>query len=751
MLTFYAMKLWLQTLAALLALGVCGGWVLQPFRRPDRPYLWLAAPLAGVPILALALTLLFHVFRLSVPLALSLALLLTATPSGIYFVRWLRRSPGLPGWKAAVLTLGAASVWATFACNRTALIAGEPTISLCEGSDQWGYSSTANWMLRHQGELPVYQPDHPSEAFTYQMLAHGDARPGAFLLTAAAAVVRGTTAIFSYDWICGVVLGAGLAGLAGLFASRRLSLLLLLATGILSAWLAISRTGYLGKLLAYPAFLLLSFLFLAAWARPSALNLVITFLVSWGAGLCLSPMATLYVLALPFGGMLLALTVSRLRRPEEVGTDPALAGRPLWRSAVVGTLLFALVTILPHRIQTWLFVTTGPQIPPLEWSRLVTIVLDLDNPGVAFVGVPLGLKLAGVALLLDVVFLALAYRQRDTTAAAYLLCVGLIPVAWFLGQKAVFAFHGILFPMTAIGAVLVLQNLHPSTAPALRRFGVAVLAVGLLALRVPQFTPTCARYLAVSPTSVCSFFKRSEVASIRRIIGDRGVDVRLSDVHSAALVWDELAGRGVRVQFSEPTWSRLFCWTGWKPPAHQENEFILRPRSLRGPTEGVPFANRRFELVEAKGVLLTDLQPAHGLEQDGRGLFFWQGRTPSTIEISNRTERPAKIILTADCEAGPGNADLDRRTVRATCGDWTATQVLNQENGWRLSIPLLVSPGTQSLTLRVEEPATVSIPGDPRDLLLLIANVRLEEPVEHPETPRVGSGSAAPPPSEGNQ
>ena len=40
----YGLGLWGQTLLAVAALGLVGGWALWPFRRDDRPFLWLAAP-----------------------------------------------------------------------------------------------------------------------------------------------------------------------------------------------------------------------------------------------------------------------------------------------------------------------------------------------------------------------------------------------------------------------------------------------------------------------------------------------------------------------------------------------------------------------------------------------------------------------------------------------------------------------------------------------------------------------------------
>ncbi|HZY84023.1 MAG TPA: hypothetical protein VFE78_04285 [Gemmataceae bacterium] len=725
--------LWGQSLLALAALGLAGGWALWPFRRPDRPYLWLAAPLAGVPVVGVGLTLAYHACGLPVPLALLLTLALSAAATLVGLVRWARRSANAPGWKAAAVALAAASAWATFACNRTALGAGEPTVALCEGSDQWGYSTTANWMLRHPNQLPAYQLDRPSEAYTYSMLGRGDVRPGAFLISAAAALVRGTTAIFSFDWACGVLLGAGIAGLAGLFAARRTGLLLLLAAGALSTWLTLSRTGYFGKLLAYPAFPLLSFVFVAVWARPSVPRLATAMLLSLGVGFCLDPIATPYVLALTLGGMVCALAVERRCGPGGAGPDAGPAARPFWRAAATGALVFALLTAPPLVIQAYLFFPEVVPAPPLEWSRLVAIVLDVDNPGLALVGVSRGLTLAAAALLLDGVFLALALRQRNPAAVTYLLSVGLILVAWLWGVKAVYAFQGVLFPLSAVGAVLVLQHPQAEASPA-RRLRVAALVVGLLALRAPQFGQACARYLDTSPAGPCACFRQSEVASMLRIVGGRTVDVRVDYYHGAMLAWDELGCRGVRVQYREPSWSRLLG-AAWAPPAYEAGDFLLCDRGA-GPAGGrLRFAAPGVDLVDTRCVTLTELRPAHGLERDPRGLFFWQGRAPSTIQAWNGTGRPVPALLTADCVAGPSNSDPSRRTVRATSGGRVLTQVLGPQNGWRLSLPVVLPPGNHSLTLAVEEPATVALPTDPRDLLLMVVNVRLEERPVGPGSP----------------
>src|SRR5262245_39385395 len=64
-----------STLAALLVLGAVGGWFLWPFRSKDRPYIWLAAPLAGIGALSLSLTTLFHACHLTLSWAFGISVI----------------------------------------------------------------------------------------------------------------------------------------------------------------------------------------------------------------------------------------------------------------------------------------------------------------------------------------------------------------------------------------------------------------------------------------------------------------------------------------------------------------------------------------------------------------------------------------------------------------------------------------------------------------------------------------------------
>src|SRR5712692_4907814 len=119
-----------STLAALLVLAVAGAWALVAFRSRERPYLWLAAPLAGIGTLSLSLTLLFDVCRLQLPAAFAVAMLPTGTATAVALCRgrpwpFQRREWALG--LAALLGVTAAGVKVV---QRTAIRQEEPTILL---------------------------------------------------------------------------------------------------------------------------------------------------------------------------------------------------------------------------------------------------------------------------------------------------------------------------------------------------------------------------------------------------------------------------------------------------------------------------------------------------------------------------------------------------------------------------------------------------------------------------------------------
>ncbi len=720
----YAVLLWGQTLLALAALGLAGGWALWPFRRSDRPFLWLAAPLAGLAALAFGLTFAHDLCRLTVPAAFAVSFGVCAVLTAACLMRLPRPIPPLR-WKAALLAAAAVSAWAAFATNRTSVLHGEPTLTLAEGSDAFGYAMTADWLLRHPHERAAFDAERPSEAYIHIQLYRENSRPAAFLLQSVASWARGTTALFSYDWANGIVLAAGAAALAGLFASGRRGLLLLLAAAAVSAWLTATRTGYFAKALAYPGYFLLAFVYLETWRGWSFERLTVAGLLGAGVSVSLNPAASASVLALVFGGGAVALTAHRLLGAGVPGFEGA--ARVPWRDLARGAIVYALTagpTLALHR----LLYDTGLPVYPLPWSRLFPVALDVENFSLPLVGAPLSLALMGLALALNVVLLALAYRGRDVAAQSFLLCTALLPVAWVLDKKQLFAFHGILFPMTAVGAALLCEGLRAGKRPRLAAVALA-LGFGLVLLRAPQARLSWDRYVAGGAGGP-RCYRQSEMDAVAAAVGGGTLDVTVADVHACAAVVTELANaRGLRVQYSGPAWERLLCWTGWPPPVYAaKGDFTLADARGWAPPGAVRFRGEHFAVAADRNALTFGawLVP-HGPAWDAsRRPCFWQGNAASELEIWNGTGGTARAEFVADGQPGPGIPGLANRTLRYALGECSGEVAVGAADGWRARAPLAVPPGRHRLRLSVAEPATARpIPGDPRDLLLLLTDCRL--------------------------
>ncbi len=507
--------LWGQSLLALAALGLAGGCVLWPFRGPDRPYLWLTAPLAGVPALGGALLALYYGLRLPFDAALAVGWLGLSAATLACLLRGGARPPAARHGLAGLAALALASAGATYACNWTAIEAGEPTLAITAGSDMFGYAMCADWLRDH----PASQPPRAHDAFEvlpYVNLYVECSRPAAFLLTAAAGRARGTSSLFSYDWACGVVLAAAVAGLGGLFAAGPAGLTLLLAAAATSAWLATARTGFLGKTLAYPGCLLLSALYLGAWARPSAGRIAVACLLGPAVAFCLNPVVPPLVLGLLLGGLLAALAFGRLLGP------PAPTDLPAGRVALRAVALYLAVTAPAFAAHRLLFGVGYPPYP-LPWRVIVPACLDLDGPLLQLPGAVRDLRLAAAFLGANLLLLLVALRRGNVVAGAYLLCTALVPTAWLLGQTGLYGFRGLLYPLTVAGAVLLLN-----ASGRWGKAGVALLAAALVALHGPHLSRSARCFLArTAPLPIV--VGQGELAALRGGVGAEAVDLALGD------------------------------------------------------------------------------------------------------------------------------------------------------------------------------------------------------------------------------
>ena len=793
----YGFYLFTQTLLALIALGLAGNWVIRPFRREDRPYLWLASPLAGLFTLGGALVVLYYGAGLSFSWCLPLAWGVNVATTAACLSRGRCCSPGFPvvllrsvSYPKARRDLGygiteagrpgsrpanrlsrwpsrdvfpalavalAASAWASGISNRTAIENREPTIASMDGSDMYGYAISAEWLLQHTAEqLP--RGDNPLELTSYLHFTMDGGRPVSFFLVAAAADMRGTTSLFSYDWASGVTLAAALMAYAGLFASNTLLLIMLALGAGVSNWLAMSRTGYMAKCIAYPGFILLIALVLTAIRQsggtrlgnaarpypPDSRNtlvkrLIVLALVGPAVGYSLAPIASAAIVGMVVGSYVIAvLLVYAIDRWRGGGGEMRTTVLRPARIAILASFIAVGPAFLVHypAHTKWSISATRPH-SGLKMPVIVPVALDLEPPGLPLVRPQTAKRLLVVCcvLLLVLPFAALWRRQPDALALAGVGAV--IPIAWLSGAVSLYFFQGLIYPLTLAGAA-ILAGLPAATSYGSVRVRalLALLLVAMIVVRIPQSLKSSSRYVfEAEPYRVV--IRQSELEGLRQAIGaGDAVDLDLGYYADNHPVLSELIFHGVSVQFRSTTWERMLknkaAHTNCPVPNLDlpKARYTLRPRNAYAPPGTERYLGSRLKLCEDRDVVVDlgvhDFQDLLWDQSWRPGV--WIGNTPTTFLFHNGTGRPQDVLFLADTLAGPANPK-PARTLITQLGDRVTRLELPGEN--RAVLPLHLAPGFNQVALAIEEPADP--PADPKQavLLLLFRNWRLEPVTEH--------------------
>ncbi|MDY3551789.1 hypothetical protein R5W24_000868 [Gemmata sp. JC717] len=719
-----------QTLLALAALGAAGGWALWPFRHAGRPYLWLAAPLAGAFTLGVALEALY--FGAGLPFVWCLVLGFGGNAAGTA-VCLLRGAPARPPLGrtglALAVALGAA-YWGTVSCNKSSIDAREPTVTSMDGGDTFGYAIIGDWVRSHPASQPP-RADVPFEVLPYVNLHVDSARRVTHLLSAVGGSVRGTTSLFSYDWTAGVLFAAGMLALGGAFAAHPAALVLLVAGGAVSNWFALARTGYFGRLITYPGAIALAGLLLLAVERPTRAKLAALAVLGYGVSFTLAPVLLSVVLGMAVGSYLCALAlVYPLNRFRDRATS---FKRTVLKPAATAVGLY-LVTAAPSFA---LYYADKPAVSvpgaPAVWSVVIPVALDLEPPAMPLLKPETERKLLCGCAALFLVLTGIALRHRQPAAVALLCCALVVPVSWALNQNLLYTFQGIVYPLTLAGVALLAAPLAAARWGGAR---VAVLAVLLLAtagLRVPQARATADRYL-LSKQPHRTVMRQSEARAMRETAGADAIDVALGYYGDNHVVLAEMVAQGVPVRLRSPGWERsLKNWAavvGCPAPdlLVPKSRFALVERNAYAPPGTERWVGKRLKLIEDRdavtvmGVadaqeMLWDLEWRPGV---------WIGNTPTTFLIHNGTGEERAVVLHGTTSAGPSHPDRDRRTLRYKLGTQTGDLSVPTEN--KAAIPLKLQPGLNRVELSVVEAATPTPPAGAPVALLAFCNWRLEPP-----------------------
>ncbi|MBI1915730.1 MAG: hypothetical protein HYS12_13505 [Planctomycetes bacterium] len=694
-----------STLLALLALAAAGGWALVAFRNRERPYLWLAAPLAGIGTLSLSLTLLYDICRLRLPASFAVAMLLNvaATAAALWRGRpWQFRRREWALGLAALLGVTAAGVKVV---QKTAIRQGEPTILITAGTDQFGYAQNGDWIVRHPHEEPAISPDRPYESWIAwgHSLQGGDPRRGAYLLVALAGWCRGTTTLFSYDFATGVALIAGLLGFGAAFGRRFPVLLLLLAAVAVSVWLRNARTGFFGKTLAYPGGVLLVWLLIQTWHSASVPRVLSCLVLGSGFGLCHNVLAIATFASLLCVGVVLVSLACRLldrlggrERPE---TEPA----PVWKGVLLGLLV-----VMPLGVCTFSAVRTYFNLrqsndvlaPDFIFAEALDVNINWEP-----MEVPSKLRhtliLASVGITATCLLWALACRA--VVAAGLLLSGGILLAGWWSGRSwSMLQTQGILYPLTLAGVALLAQ--HRSVRRLLPlRLAALLLLLALAGLRGPQMIGTW-REATRTNHGVPGFIAQSDIAAVLNRVQDGGVvDVCHQELCPCLALLAELGARDIPVQYRGLAWSHVVGYRRWAPRSFPNCGKYLITSWAQGAASASNSSCALWAVVRNEGAWVSQVKPPLGMGRDvPHGYHFWVGRDQTEIELSNGMAAPVEMEFVAYTEMPA--APTDPR--KCTCTWEVAGQKGKLDlklSDHEIHIPLRLPPGDHKLSLRVEQ------------------------------------------------
>ena len=597
---------WLFVIGSLAALSAVGGFALVPYRE-KLPFVVLAAPFAGMLLLAFGGALGYNVLGLPIGTAFILTAIAGVVATAFAVKRATQGSALWSSWRswlypiAVTIVLAGVVTWYTTFATTTV---GNPGFQYWFGTDHLGYAHPADWIIAHPPwDKPRVDPAYWYESWPSAMI-EGDPRFGSFALLALTAMVRGLPAAFAYDPACAVVLSATMIGVAALFARGRITLVLLLIGLLSSHWFDYTRSGFFAKSLGYPAGFFVAGLFMHSMAPLRPAMLIPLLLMACGASVVYwaeAPGLFIALLSVAFlAARVLLGGLSSIRQP--LG-----AVRAVWQHvlvlAVMGILALTVrsyVAQAPTGIASYLFITrttvslvdanVGPRFTVIPWEHVRLTLADLEHQGYPLTELPGQLirRMLWVSIAAWVVVGLVALWRRDPVAIALLW--GPIALAAFYAQLTSpgaqwtrYQLPGTFYPLALCGAARLLDGAYGlsreyfavrgvnwrTLAERAATVSVVGLMLGAVALHVPRLQGVIERYASRAMEPARSF-SLAETDALAAAIGDRSVRVDIEGPHLSLFLLVELGRRGIDVQWAPSSWKYVMGYRPWPPPEYAE-------------------------------------------------------------------------------------------------------------------------------------------------------------------------------------
>jgi len=573
------------TFGALVILGLSGAFALTALQE-SRPFALLMAPMCGLLVLPPLSTLFYSTGKLSLSQSAILAMvaMLAAT---LFTATRIRRD-----WQQILICLPIILVVCAISAlisTATNIAAATPSILFIDGTDHANYAIVADWLLNHNAlQLPLESPTRPYESWPDVGLRL-DPRLSSYMTLALVALLRGTSGLFAYDPACSIVLATAIIGVTGVFARSRPALIFLLVVLFLSVWFEYGRSGFFGKLTAYPSALFLIGVLVTQREWDAKVTSALGLLVVGAA--TMHPAFSTALFFVVIGGIYISARLifgkTKLR-----GLDESAFGFAVCiMVAFASTGMFGRIFAMP----------IGQSFDE-TWGSILPRLFEIQNPTLDYIPLTSVWLKKGtfIALVLQILLTALAIFRRDASAIALIGGPPLVAVSFLmLGQNwIVYQMAGCIVPFSvcALGGwmgEIQIGMYKPYLA------AILMLTFGFIVVRIPRTFIPIDRYVLHPP--VANQFKASDIKVIAAAVGPHTVVVDIGDDRPALAVLVEFGRRAIDVQWSAGAWKVIVGYRQWRPPVYIANPEFWLGLARNSPAEGqIIFENDQFRLVKLK-------------------------------------------------------------------------------------------------------------------------------------------------------
>jgi hypothetical protein len=553
-------------LSTLTLFVLCGWSVIAPFGR-QIAFPAACAALSGLVLLPCAV-LAVHVVLLMTYWKAALAASGVLASASLIAVYVFGRQDLLRELPHIMVVTVALAVCATLTVTRTDLFFGGPGLLYSHGTDHLGYAQMADWIrMRIQNSPLTLSQDDVYGSFP-DILLNRDPRFGTFSLLALISTISGRPGAFAYDLTCAIVLTVTSIGVSAAFSRTRSVLVLLAVALFVSVWFDFGRLGYLGKIVGFPATLLVVGLFFEFHRQffggkefpLAALGAVAATVIC--AAITFNALLTALALAVFGSAFLIAHLIWEKR--------DSYAVHQIGRSGLILVALIGLAIVSSGMIARPMYFSFIPL--DVGWKALTDWAIQVVDP-VGIVG-PLFLvgpsKIIIATIFVGICILAIVMRSAAATA----LAVGTIVVGGALyafDQRWRFYEITPLFVATPACAAAILLNGELFLAGRLRfysLFGLFLLVP--VGLGLPRYAAGLA-YFGGGTTPSLYRFSLEETDRLAAAVDSTGAVIDVGEkVHFNIFLLVELGRRGIPFQLSETSWRASVGYRPWPFPRYDK-------------------------------------------------------------------------------------------------------------------------------------------------------------------------------------